>query len=669
MFDTAIPDKASDAHAQLYKTTERSEPAINAVSYSRLLEINDQQYGDSRKTKDDRRAIRTWLDFLGESLDSAIADEFEAEFVAQTNRFIEYVATSRTPKTAHNLAACIRHLQRIHTREKLNNDLPPGLSDAIQVALSRKGLRVRDVWSKKRLQSVVEWATGKSIPRNTEANQERIRQMEDKLDIPRGELAKRAWPVRPAQVIHLSDDVPHRRYQKIVSAHKFALNVADMPDRLRAGIEALIEHKKQTEHFLPTGLVQMDIPHLWNSDETVKMRIHSLQRFFGWLLLPKQPAGALEKDWAKAIRYGHGLALDDLRITMLVQQDLWVGHMKYAMLRTFDREHFLHYEATQVALKEGNIPPPPSELRKTVPASFEVTMTTVISLVNKPTSFLRMRPEYGQELSPPVPPEAWEAWCISRAAELLVVLKAAKTKIEYNKRSNKRVLSDVLRLDDPRSAVFDMLDAMRRDLPPITQMVLRARAYRDLTVLSLLNFECIRGKNICLLDIGRHIIEGKNGVLRLFIPKHEMKNNIWGHAEDIDREFPPDLNKLLNTWINEYRPLFKGHALTKALFMSCQTCPVIKPDTDPYRMTTQTVFRVTNSLTKRYFGVGVGPHAFRNINSTSVVRMGGTIGQVKASLNDSAKTATDVYLDVQNSDEYKGLTALYERSRQRLGAA
>lgn len=639
------------------------EPALleRALTYSQLLAELVALPTEGRE-RNDRYVLNEWLTYLKLTFDSLVGNEFERKFTVTLNRFIDHVADKKSKKTAQNLGSRLRILQEFSEKLKVIDDLPSGLAEAIQFMLKRLNKPVTWLGSTKKYRNATDWAKGVSTPRHTANNVEALNRLEDVMGLARGVLTIRAWPTPVGQVAHLSDDIPYRRYLEVALKHKYGIPLDKMPVRLKEMIELFVEHKRQSEHLLPTGLVMMELPHIWSSDETVKMRLNALTRLFGALVLPKLPVGAREDDWAKAITYGMGLAVEDLRFTMLVDQTILLAYMKFCELRTFDREHFLHYEALIEAKQSGQFPPSKLNMRKTLPASFEGVLALCSSLVNKPTSFLRMNPAFGAELTPPVPEDQWEAWCLVRYKQICILIEAAAGKIEFNKRSNKEVLSEVLRLEDPRETFFQIIAAMKKEFPPRTQPIWQARHWRDITILSLLNFECIRAKNVRLLDIDRHIVE-KAGKLWLFIPKHELKNFIWGHADDISRQFPDDVQETLRTWITVYRPMFQGESLSRALFLNFITNPVKKPDVDPHRMTTMSIGRIIAVKTLKYLGVAVRTHAFRNVNSTSVARQGGSIAQVKACLNDSAKTATEVYLDVKNADEYKGLDDLYNKSR------
>jgi len=638
------------------------------LTYGQFLAEFTASQGEAASERNDRYVLNEWVSFFDLSLDSPVGDEFELKFTSSLTLFINTVSQTKSKKTAQNLGSRLRVLQRASEDSKLSHGLPRLLKDAIQFMLKRLNKPVSWLGSvKSEHRSALEWAKGISSPRQTEKNVAALHRLEDLFGLTREALTSRAWPKKVGQVAQLSDDIPHRRFLEVVLTCKYGLKLDAMPAALKKSIEELTAHRRQTEHFLSSGeIVVMDRCHVWNSSSTSKMRISSMERFFGALVLPKSLQVQGDDDWAKAITYGLGIPLAEIRFTQLVDSKTIFAYMKFCELRTFDREHFLHYESIVAAKRNGLFPPPPTNAPKTLPASIETFLALCNSLVNKPTSFLRMNPQFGNELSPPIAEDKWEAWCIERNAQICKLIALSKNKIEHNKRSNKALLQPILRLADPRVTIMQMVEAMKQEFPADTQPVWQARHWRDIAMISLLNFECLRIKNVALLDIGRHVIE-RNGRLCLFIPKHELKNNIWGHAEDIDREFPDDVQQTLRTWMTVYRPMFEGHDKTNALFVSYITNPVTKPTDDPHRITSATVTRVMGTKSKKYLGAAIGAHAIRNINVTSVVRNGGTLSQVKAVLNDSQKTASKAYVDVKNSDERQALNDLYNSSRTKAG--
>lgn len=645
------------------------EPEVPAYGYTyeKLFEEFINSIAES-EVKHARYALNEWLFFIDKGPHHPVGAELTAQFDETLTAFSNAEGTKVTDKTVRNIRGRIKALQAFYLTCLEKEAIPEGFREALQFGMDRMGLTpgrlIRLVG-----QTAYKWARGDSSPdpRHKDRCGSNMRRLEEVLHFPPGTLAMRAWP-SGNKVAELDDDIPHRRYLALVQRYEYRFRLDLMPKPLQASIATYFEHKKQQSHMLPTGeVITLPLPEIWSSEATAYNSQQLLEFFFGFLRLPK--ASGPKAPWPESLQYGLGLENEALRFTMLVNKDLLFQYMLYAEQRTFDRLHFEQYEANG-RVREGGSPVvlhTGGGMRKTLSAAFLRFLGLCINLVNKPTGFLRMHPEFGQELPTPVPAEAWEEWCLARTKELRSLYKAAQGKVEYNKRSNKEVLSEVLREDDPREYFHRLVDAMKKDVPPDTAPTWQAVHWRNMTMVALLTFSCLRARNVWMLDIGRHITE-REGSYQLFIPKEEMKNFIHGYAEDIDLVFPDDLQELLHTWITVYRPKMEGHDKTQALFVrSSATGPKVINRQDNHRLDTNRVSAAIADVTKKYLGVAVRAHSFRNVGATSVVKMGGSVHQLKAVLNDSEATASKVYLDITNADQTQKLTDLYNMSRARVG--
>lgn len=613
----------------------------------------------------DLYCLNEWLGYVNIGLSGQVGAEMTDQFEGTLTAFTNALGTKLADKTVRNIRGRIKALHGFYLTCLEKDAIPAGFFDALQFGMARMGLTpgrlIRLVG-----QTAYKWARGDSSPdpRHKERCGTNMQRLEEVLRFPPGTLAMRAWPAAK-KIADLDDDIPFRRYMSVVNRHTYALDFEKFPKRLKTAWEAYADHKKQQSHLLPSGhVVTLALREVWSSESTCANALVLLRFFFGFLTLPKLSGS--KPAWPESLKFGQGIPAESLRFTMLVQKDLLFAYMLYVEQRSFDRLHFANYEAQQEAKASGTCPPNPGSaaMRKSLPASFLRFLGLCINLINKETGFLRLHSEFGLELPQPVAPEDWEAWCAARTKELQALYKAADRKVEYNKRSNKEVLGEILRDEDPRESFLRVVDAMKKDVPPDTAPVWQAVHWRSLTIVALLTFACIRAKNVWMLDIGRHIIQSR-GKYQLFIPKEEMKNFIHGHAEDISLEFPDDLQEILHTWITVYRPKIDGHDKTLALFVRQPSGPKSKRP-DYYRLDSNRVGESIAKVTKKYLGVAIRTHGFRNVVPTSVAKMGGTPHQIKAVLNDSEKTALGVYLDIKNADQTQKLADLYNQSRARV---
>lgn len=642
------------------------EEAVSAYGYTykKLFEEFLQQ-GPREAARFNRYCLNKWLFYNQTEVGSPVGTELSTCFEDTLTAFCNALGTKVADKTVRNIRGRIKALEGFYVSLLEKEEIPSGFLEALRFGLVRMGLKPGQLIHLVGT-TAYSWATEKSSPdyHNNKRCGSTMQRLEEVLHFPPGMLASRAWP-DDNMVAKLNDDIPFRRYSKLIQRYKYRLNVELMPNWLQEDIGSYFEHKQQQSHLLATGeVITLPLTQVWCSSATPLSVQVSLEFFFGFLRLPKTTG---PQRWPESLKFGLGIPENELCFTMLVQKELLFQYMLYAEQRSFDQLHFADYEEGLEAQKKGLSLPTPSgaSLRKTLPSSTLLFIALCINLVNKPTGYLRMHPDFGLELPKPVAAEEWEAWCLERCKEMRALAKAARAKVKYNKRSNKEVLAEVLRKDDPRETLFLLADAMKKNMPPDTAELWQAVHWRNLTMVSLLTFECIRAKNVWMLDIGRHLTI-QEGKYRLFIPKHEMKNVSHGHAEDIERIFPDDLQELLHTWLTVYRPQFRGHDKTKALFVRADYGPKPKGRADFYRLNTARVSETIAQLTKKYLGLAFRSHGFRYVNVTSVVKQGGTIYQVKAVLNDSHKTAMKFYVAVNNADQREKLDDFYEQTRARV---
>lgn len=638
------------------------EPEPLRYTYNKLFAEFSAELQDVRF---DRYCLNEWLAFNGVGLDEIVGVEMTAKFAETISNFSSSLAKRLSDKTIRNIRARIRSLKAVYDEALEKEAVPLGFREALDFGMARLGLTPGDLLREIGMPAY-KWACGLASPdpRHKKRSGTSMEQLEKLLRFPPGVLAERAWP-SAAPIMTLADDLPYRRYVALSQSIPYAAKFETCSDQLQSALAAYYEHKREQTHLLSSGeIVTLGLTEVWSSASTRTQVAGMFSFYFGFLCLPKAEG---RRPWPELLKFGGGLRPEDLRFTMLCQKELLFQYMLYSEQRSFDRAHFEHYEAQQKARAEGRPAPVANgvALRKSVPSSYLRFLNLCLNLVNKPTGFLRMHPEFGQELPVPVPADQWEAWCLSRHAELLALYKAAESKVEYNKRSNKEVLAEVLSQDDPRGVFIQLVERMKLDMPMDTAPLWQARQWRDLTLIALLTFECLRAKNVWMLDIGRHITL-KDGKYHLFIPKEEMKNFIHGHAQDIRRVFPEDLQDVLHRWITIYRPRLEGHDKTNALFLRIATGPKPKNKDDFYRMDSNRVGEAIAKATKKYLGRAVRTHGFRNVNATSVVKLGGTIHQLKATLNDSEKTASNVYLAINNADQVEKLVDIYNQSRARV---
>lgn len=651
------------------RPAEPRQPVGEPVLYEQVLAEFHRGQVSEVVAKVDKSTLVAWLNYIGGALIMPVGPEFNSGFETTLHSFMNDAGQHRSLKTVTNMASRLKGLRKAYLSLAAVQPLPTCFLETVQECMRLKGLTLSDV--KRDVGPLAyDWARGHRFPRKRDSIP-LIHKFETYLGLSHDTLHDKFWNTKKIKVFELNTDIPYRRYLSQVRKEKFCLPKDAFPASLLDSINILFAHKTVQDHILPSGeVVSLKKSQVWSSSQTADKQWLSLSRFYGFLALPKKPSNS-NPNWLESLRYGEGLDPSSFRLTMLVQIAYVFEFMKYAQLRCFDKEHYLAFEEFQ---QKNSTMPSPTMLRKSLPQSFSTTFLGLCNnLLNSKTSFFRLHPEFAQELNPPVSPEQWDSWCDARQKELASLTKAARLKEQTGKRSNKEVLGRLLRQKNPAAIYHQLIASMKRDLPPDATPVTQAVHWRSLTIVAFMLFDPLRAKNICLLDLGKHLIKEPSGKWRLKIARSEFKNAIYEHAEERDRLIPDDIGELLDKWVNVYRPLCNGHDKTNAFFINRLIRAPRKPPArrnwtgtylyDPWRMSEVNLYRCFSLHTKAYLGLSVGPHALRTLMATTIAKIGGTPSQIKAILNDSEAVANSIYKDVHNIDEMDALESLYEKSK------
>lgn len=597
-----------------------------------------------------RWSLGEWLKHVGLTADSVVGDELLFGFDAHLKALQHKLSTRKAESTASTLVSRMRAVRTSYLKILHGGDLPESFVDAISVGLKRTGRKPHDL----RIdlcETAYHWALSNTTPKRN-ASLDLVHRLEEYLGLPKESLVVRAHR-KPIKLKDLSRDIPWRRYLAVVKKHRIRLRDEDMPSELQAAIQQLIEHKRASEHMLPDGeIVALPAKLRWNSPETVSIYMDYLRNYFGFLVLPKASRPDSELGWEERMDHGMGLKPETLRFTMLLNKTYLFAFLRYSESRSFDKEAFDFEER----LKVGKVAPGTPRPGKSLSASFHSFIILVNNLVNKSYSFLRLHPEFAAEAG--VSEDEWGHWLDRRHKEILSIATASRAKVKHQKRSNKEVLQPMLRDENPLDLMHQVVEQMRRDVPPETAPVWRAAHLRDIAIISLLLFDPLRMKNIWMMDIGRQLKENEDGRLVIDIPEHEFKNHIHGHAEARYRVLPPEVEADMRAWL-AMRSNIPEHKTTDAVFIRARNLNLKRERAEPARMSRHTLHTMIVKHSQNYLGLAIGLHSFRNLHATAVARVG-TPSQVKAMLNNSEAIAMEVYRDAKNSDEFKALDAIYD---------
>lgn len=269
----------------------------------------------------------------------------------------------------------------------------------------------------------------------------------------------------------------------------------------------------------------------------------------------------------------------------------------------------------------------------------------VASLVRPEVGYLRQTPEMLKTLPERFQALDWSTTC-DKAFELTQQLSASYEDEVQISRDSFAPIMPILQMAQPMDAVADMIQRMRAERP-----LLRAKAEaiwsRDIVLIKLLASNPIRRRNLTHLtwkaDNTGEVHQREGGSWWLKIHKTRFKNTkgAAGTREYYECQINPAAWRDIERYVTIHRPRLMRMP-TDLFFINSEPGPRKTPDSHLW----SDIGRRVEELTRKYLYKcpGVGPHAFRHIVATSILKAsGGDFKTAALVLNDRIATVEKHY--------------------------
>ncbi|MBL8428604.1 MAG: hypothetical protein JNJ95_01755 [Dechloromonas sp.] len=276
-------------------------------------------------------------------------------------------------------------------------------------------------------------------------------------------------------------------------------------------------------------------------------------------------------------------------------------------------------------------------------------ITFVKSLVHPNSGYLTQSPQLAEALHPALGlTGGWQELC-SKTFEWTQKAFQQLSPKKQRSRDPFEPIRQVLELGNPMEAVSDMVQRMKAARPS-TGGVTEAIWARDVLLIKLLASNPLRAKNVKLLsyrpDNSGQLRQARDGSWRIVITPEWFKNQA-GAAKDQPYDMPVDeaLWGDIERYIKHFRPHLAGAKESDFVFLSADG----SADTNGWESLNKRVFQ----LTKRYLlhCPGAGPHAFRYINGTAILKALPGAWEVAAQvLHDKEETVRKHYAHLRGTD-------------------
>ncbi len=488
-----------------------------------------------------------------------------------------------------------------------------------------------------------------------------LERLERLLDLEPKTLLRLVVPCRPpAPVAKTAPAIAYRVRLAEASRREYVLKAVTIPEghRLRVEIPALVRHKVDGDSsesvFQSRGTVlrralrspgkkswrTRPLRAHWKTNPKILAKrwpeildgewvpsasrsFRALFAFFGWAIREVSKGGA-------------GLPLDGLTLGMLAEKEYIFNYLDWWM-ESSGQPHGGH----------------------------KFFIDEVLMLLHADDGFLPKQELIGALLGHT--PEDWRAHCKATLKWIYEeIYPGIDTghKREGPSRKPFEPIAHILDLERPLDAVMHAINRAEADRPT-TGGAHEVTWARNIALIALLSSNPLRLRNLVDLtyypDNSGWLRQAANGQWRIVIPKSEFKN-FRGAAKqhDYDQLVDPAIGHLITRYIRTYRPLVGG-SRPELVFVS----------TDNPNREFEGLDRVVHTWTKRYLVgcPGVGPHSFRHIVATHIIKT--TLGNfflAAQALHDNPITVQESYAHFLPSYADAGRIESYSGSMKLLKA-
>jgi hypothetical protein len=538
--------------------------------------------------------------------------------------------------------------------------------------------------------------------------QVRFEKLEKLLRAPQGSLT-RHLTFRCGRVVDPSRRTKHSSRYSAAAKFRYAISVKKWPDRLQKELHEFLTEKRKTR-----WTTRQD-GYSGTADRVVGM----LEAFVGWLCLPinegnqwrsgaGRSAASIQSVFAELVTPGNLDRYCEFRLAHTVTEEQYHAG-----------DHPMVFNSTIRGLYHlaAHLLKPPHKLKSNRPAGFVFRnpdlYAKLLELHLPTSSFDRFQNRF---VSHTTLHEQWTAFCEKTRSACFDTLDGAKETGKIGtSRSTTAGIEEILALHKPRTAIRELLDALRNDYEGYSW---------ELTPYDKA-FNCRRQLFVELIAIVPHRVRiwavlTKSGLtertnangqpyFHLHIKRSEFKNHRYLDV-DYDLDLPPRLAPLIQTYFTWAWPILnapigtfqewrdKNHGAISIRDGQSNTVPIAKDPryatlkqispTDrvfgtaygtslkPQNRTVQTPEHKTRTIiqslqrlmacsTGRFLGAryktnGFYPHALRHIIATDEIKQTGSYERAALLLWDSVEMVMTTYGHVKKSDLLAGVVAAQE---------
>jgi integrase len=594
------------------------------------------------QTKNFRSRAKAFCASRGLGLDDPARRVISHSFNVDRSKVIDDLAIAG--KVSKNVAWAADTLHEALNQLAADAALPVDFADALAYAMKRSGYTptrlIRELderYGTEHHGSIYEYLRGSRHP-NGKKGRDMVTRIEFALGLQAGSLLTRAFPKAPPMLVAPDGrEVGYRTRQSELTTKGRYWSIKDMPDQLMPLWQQITLHRAKSTH-LTRAKRPVTVKRPWTKPATVVMNLRYLTRYMSYLCLPTSEKPEYEMTLEDHWKAGKGFSPDQLTFQQWFDVDLLHQYIEWRKRRTWN----------------GQVTGEVCDL-----------IATITVLCKHEISFVNKHPELHTHFGVDrMPEEEWDAWVRTNlAAPLLGYLKELRlARPDSLARAPEEALRHVLYAEDPMVLANQMLTSIKRTPVPRIRKQRHAIWLRDIAVISVL-LECpLRARNLCELKIGSTIIQ-KDGVWWFDIPKTSLKNHRAPDAQAIYRPLSASASEAVQVYV-DHRSALDPSGDKTALFLVQPKSGSKKKTAADGALTQTALERLVTKWLSKSFGRGAGPHFFRHLIATAILRADPrAVDAAAAVLNISEEVVKERYAHLLQKDGLARGTNFLDRKR------
>jgi hypothetical protein len=618
--------------------------------------------GKQRQTRNFKTAFNQFLEAIGLKEESLVGTELGEEFEAKLKVFVDFEVSRKLcsstygPRVSQIRALKMFVAANFSTELQLQN-LPKAFGQRLLHLITALGHTVRSFWrclpegliSRATLHG---WCRERHLPSAKRVRL--IETIESYLEVPPGTLRLPRYRLISCNLKAGSSD-NSRKIRAALSKPYFVWT-----ESLEEEFQSLQKHK--TIAILPEG-EERDERGNWTVSEdggvpTAEYVKNVFRSFMGFCALPA--------DNPDPYLRGAGIAPEALSLALLADKGLVESYRDFMRLRSGLR-------VRPVEDSDADEDKPPYMITAGGRWIFydkggkynngTITVLGIISGLLRPgKGYLYQHSEFASKLGPRMTAATWQQQCKRTRTRVNKIRKdVLKLQKEVNTdefdfgRNPTEAIGWILELKRPLEILHQMLREMLEDLLPESDPKIdRARQFRNIVLIALLISNPLRIRMFSIMQFGKHLSRRGDGSWWLTFGRRAFKNRRSLKC-DYEVRVAPELWPLIDHYKNAFHPILAGLSGSNYVFIGAGIGR--HRDRSDKSLNQTTLSEIVRHITEVYLtgDMGFGPHAFRHIVATDIIKKDQGFGFILAAraLHDKLETVEIQYIHLKTSEYFE----------------